>query len=83
MKIFTDGSGYQGHVGSAAVVLDLNTYFTAYLGTESVSTVYAAELKGMQMALAMVKRVVQAGASRWRERAARGGPHLFRQSGGA
>jgi hypothetical protein len=67
-----DGSGYQGHVGSAAVVSDLNTCFTVYLRTESVSTVYAVELKGMQMALAMVKRVIQAGASRWRERAAMG-----------
>jgi hypothetical protein len=79
LKIYTDGSGYQGHVGSAAVVPDLNTCFTAYLGIESISTVYAAELKGMQMTLAMVKRVVQAGASRWKERAARG-IHIFSDS---
>jgi ribonuclease HI len=61
------------------VVPDLNTCFTAYLGTESISTVYAAELKGMQMALAIVKRVIQAGASRWTERAARG-THIFSDS---
>jgi ribonuclease HI len=52
---------------------------TAYHGTESISTAYAAELKGMQMALAMVKRVVQAGASRWEERAARA-IHIFSDS---
>jgi hypothetical protein len=40
------------------VVLDLNTCFTAYLGTESISTVYAADLKRMQMTLAMVKRII-------------------------
>jgi ribonuclease HI len=39
----------------------------------------AAELKGMLMALGMVKRVVQAGASRWKERAARG-IHIFSDS---
>jgi ribonuclease HI len=61
------------------VVPDLNTCFTAYLGTESISTVYAAKLKGMQMALAMIKRAVQAGATRWRERAARG-IHIFSDS---
>jgi hypothetical protein len=54
------------------MVSDLNTCFTAYLGTKSISTVYAAELKGMQVALVMVKMAVQAGASRWKERAARG-----------
>jgi ribonuclease HI len=79
LKIYTYGSEYQGHVGSTAVVPDLNTFFTAHLGTESISTVYAAELKGMQMALAMVKRVVQAGANRWKERAARG-IHIFSNS---
>jgi hypothetical protein len=42
-----DSSGYQGYIGFTAVVLDLNTCFTAYLGTKSISTVYAAELKGM------------------------------------
>jgi hypothetical protein len=71
LKIFTDGSGYQDHVESIMMVPDLNTCFMAYLGTELILAVYTAELKGMQMALAVVKRVVQAGASRWRERAAR------------
>jgi hypothetical protein len=44
-----------------------------------ISTVYAAELKRMQITLAMVKRMVKAGASRWRERAARG-IHIFSDS---
>jgi hypothetical protein len=61
------------------VIPNLNTCFTAYLGTESISTVYAAELKGMQMALAMVKRVIQTGVNQWKERAARG-IHIFSDS---
>jgi hypothetical protein len=42
-----DGSGYQDYVGSVMVVPDPNTCFTAYLGTESILTVYTAELKRM------------------------------------
>ncbi|KAF7585354.1 hypothetical protein BBP40_011164 [Aspergillus hancockii] len=38
--------------------------------------VYAAELKGIQMALVMVRKLARAGESRWRERAARG-IHIF------
>jgi hypothetical protein len=72
LKLYTDGSGYKSHVGSAAVVPDLNSCFTTYLGTEPISKVYASELRGIQMALAMVKNKVQDGASPWRERAARG-----------
>jgi hypothetical protein len=45
LKIYTDSSGFQGHVGSAVVVPALNTCFAAYPGTESISTEYAAELK--------------------------------------
>jgi hypothetical protein len=72
LKIYTDGSGYKDHIGSAAVVPDLNTCSTTDLGTESTSTVHAAELRGRQMALAMVKSGVQAEGSRWRERATKG-----------
>jgi ribonuclease HI len=74
-----NSSGYQGYVRFIVVVPDLNIYFTVYLGTESITTVYAAGLKGMQMALAMVKRMIRAGASQWRERAARG-IHIFLDS---
>jgi hypothetical protein len=36
-----------------------------------ISTVYAAELKKIQITLVMVKKMIQAGASRWRKHATR------------
>ncbi|KAJ5987694.1 hypothetical protein N7481_002904 [Penicillium waksmanii] len=54
---FTDGSGYQGHVGAAAVSLRPmgakgSLYLNRYLGTTDDSTVYVGELNGVEMALA-------------------------------
>ncbi|KAJ6003542.1 hypothetical protein N7522_006234 [Penicillium canescens] len=53
--IYTDGSGYEGHIGAASVnIHDGDTVISdrRHLGTESQSTVYAAELSGIEMALA-------------------------------
>ncbi|KAJ6176718.1 hypothetical protein N7485_003632 [Penicillium canescens] len=53
--IYTDGSGFEGHIGAAAVNFhDGDTVISdrRHLGTESQSTVYAAELSGIEMALA-------------------------------
>jgi ribonuclease HI len=54
--IYTDGSGFEGHIGAAAVnIHDHDAAVTSdrrHLGTESQSTVYAAELSGIEMALA-------------------------------
>jgi ribonuclease HI len=52
--VYTDGSGFEGHIGAAAVNIDDGDTVISdrrHLGTESQSTVYAAELSGIEMAL--------------------------------
>ncbi|KUM55456.1 hypothetical protein ACN42_g11818, partial [Penicillium freii] len=54
--IFTDGSGFAGHIGaSTARYYPEVTSQRRYLGTDSQSTVYAAELSGIEMALAKTR----------------------------
>lgn len=53
--IYTDASAINGHVGAAAIVLDRihqsrGIRKTAYMGKSTTSNVYAAELKGIEMA---------------------------------
>ena len=49
--IYTDGSGIQGHVGSAAWYPAINGFVSHYMGLDNESNVYAAELMGIHSAL--------------------------------
>lgn len=51
LVIYTDGSGYQGRVGASAVCPRDQQICRNHLGTEADSTVYAAELDGIRMAM--------------------------------
>ncbi|KAI9043959.1 ribonuclease H family protein [Aspergillus affinis] len=52
---YTDGSGYQGMVGAAAVSIRAERTARKHLGTELDSTVYVGELEGARMALDRAK----------------------------
>ncbi|KZL79582.1 reverse transcriptase domain protein, partial [Colletotrichum incanum] len=59
VRIYTDGSGINGHIGAAAVITnppvdDIGSKRLEYIGTSVSSTVYAAELKGLALALQMI-----------------------------
>jgi ribonuclease HI len=54
--VFTDGSGFAGGIGAAMYAPLQPGEHRRYLGTEDQSTVYAGELNGIEMALAVARR---------------------------
>ncbi|KAI9036174.1 putative reverse transcriptase [Aspergillus affinis] len=54
---YTDGSGYQGMIGAAAVSIRAGRTARKHLGTELDSTVYVGELEGARMALDRAKPI--------------------------
>ncbi|KAJ3552812.1 hypothetical protein NPX13_g11028 [Xylaria arbuscula] len=55
LLIYTDGSGINGHTGAAAVCPKIRQTRKAYMGRDTVSTVYAGELQGINMALQLAQ----------------------------
>ncbi|KAF2258052.1 hypothetical protein CC78DRAFT_428048, partial [Lojkania enalia] len=57
--IYTDASAINGHIGAAAIVLDqaqegCSTRRMEYMGKSTTSNIYAAELRGIEMASQIV-----------------------------
>jgi ribonuclease HI len=50
LTLYTDGSGIEGRIGAAVVDLQ-NRHTHSQMGDDDTSTVYAAELRGIEMAL--------------------------------
>lgn len=59
--IYTDGSYIAGDVGAAAVNLKKRQMRNAYMGTDATSTVDAAELQGINLALTLAETEVDTG----------------------
>jgi ribonuclease HI len=55
IHIYTDGSGIGGQIGAAAVCTTTHQTKSAYMGDDTVSTVYAGELQGIILALQMAQ----------------------------
>ncbi|KAH7563672.1 hypothetical protein BM1_00719 [Bipolaris maydis] len=56
LSIYTDGSGINGEIGSAAVCPLTQQTLSVHMGPSTLSTVYAAELQGINLALQIARR---------------------------
>jgi ribonuclease HI len=57
--VYTDGSGYQGYIGTSMVIPQFQQQLTECIGTEDTSTVYAAEACGIKFALNTLLRFAE------------------------
>ncbi|KAJ3575391.1 hypothetical protein NPX13_g4047 [Xylaria arbuscula] len=64
LLICTDGSGIDGHTGAAAVCPRIRQTRKAYMGRDTVSTVYAGELQGINIALEIAREDLHRGSRR-------------------
>jgi hypothetical protein len=56
---YTNGSGYQGFIGTSMVIPQFQRQMTECIGTEETSTVYAAEACGIRFALGTLLRFAE------------------------
>jgi ribonuclease HI len=57
LLIYPDGSGYQGHIGASAYAPQIKSTQRRHLGSAESTTVYAAELVGIDMATRLCQQL--------------------------
>jgi hypothetical protein len=62
--IYTDGSGIDNHVGAVVVLLIIRCTKLTHIGDSETSTVYAAELQGINLALQIADEDAEGGNRR-------------------
>ncbi|KAJ6168289.1 reverse transcriptase [Penicillium chrysogenum] len=66
--LYTDGSGIEGRVGAAAIVDLEDQYFHSQMGNDDTCTVYAAELRAIEMALTLASESTEPWAAQAKNR---------------
>jgi hypothetical protein len=56
IRVYTNGSEIDGHVGAAAVCLATNQTKSSYMGKNTTSTVYASELQDIILTLEIAQK---------------------------
>jgi ribonuclease HI len=64
LSIYTDGSGIEGEIGSAALCPLTQQIRSVYMGSDTESTVYAAELQGISLALQIAQEYASRNGAR-------------------
>jgi ribonuclease HI len=57
LVIYTDGSGYHGHIGASAYAPQIQSTQRRHLGSDESATVHAAELAGIEMATRLCQQL--------------------------
>jgi ribonuclease HI len=64
LSIYTDGSGIEGEIGAAAVCPLMHQTRSVHMGSDTLSTVYAAELQGISLALQIAQEYADTNGER-------------------